>query len=281
MNKNLKLMKKLFTSLFAVAAISAASAQIGATAPDFTVVDINGNSHNLYTYLNSGKVVLLDVSATWCGPCWNFHNAHYLEDLYTEFGPNGTNEVVVLFYEGDAATAANALNGTGGSTQGDWVTGTPYPIINEAPLQLSLNIYAPLGFPTINVISCADKKIKWDLWDSQAGTQTQSLANMRAKVQEVIDQCQASASTNELPTIEASLYPNPTNDVVSLNLNSVSDQDIKIEIYSVTGQVVQISMLKAGNQSVELNLNTLENGSYYIKVSAENLQSNLLKVVKQ
>jgi hypothetical protein len=61
----------------------------------------------------------------------------------------------------------------------------------------------------------------------------------------------------------------------------VSDQDITIEIYSVTGQVVQTSILKAGNQAVELNLNTLENGSYYIKVSSENMQSNLLKVVKQ
>jgi hypothetical protein len=204
-----------------------------------------------------------------------------LEDLYTEFGPNGTNEVVVLFYEGDAATGANALNGTGGSTQGDWVTGTPYPIINEAPLQLNLNTFAPLGFPTINVISCADKKIKWDLWDSQASTQAQSLANMRTKVQEVIDQCQASASTNELPAIEASLYPNPTNDVVNLSLNSVQSNDVTIEVYSVTGQVLKTSNLIAGAQTIELNLSDLENGSYYIKVSAEGVQSNLFKVVKQ
>jgi hypothetical protein len=104
---------------------------------------------------------------------------------------------------------------------------------------------------------------------------------MRTKVQQIIDQCQASASTNELPVIEASLYPNPTDDVVSLNLNSVSDQDITIEVFSVTGLLVQTSELKAGNQTVELNLNSLENGSYYIKVSADNLQSNLLKVVKK
>lgn len=274
-------MKKLFTSLYAVAAISAASAQVGATAPDFTVVDINGTSHNLYSYLNSGKVVLLDVSATWCGPCWNFHNAHYLEDLYTEFGPNGTNEVVVLFYEGDAATGANALNGTGGSTQGDWVTGTPYPIINEAPLQLNLNIFAPLGFPTINVISCADKKIKWDLWDSQTSTQAQSLQNMRTKVQEVIDQCGTTASLNDMPSIEANLYPNPTNDIVNLTVNAINDQDITVEVFSVTGQVVQTSTMKAGVQTIALNLESLEIGSYYVKVSADNLQSNLLKVVKQ
>jgi hypothetical protein len=32
----------------------------GSTAPDFTMTDINGNTHNLYSYLNSGKTVILD-----------------------------------------------------------------------------------------------------------------------------------------------------------------------------------------------------------------------------
>ena len=56
-------MKRILTSKALCLTASASMAQIGAIAPDFTAMDINGiYAHNLYTYLNAGKVVLLDVS---------------------------------------------------------------------------------------------------------------------------------------------------------------------------------------------------------------------------
>ncbi|MBK9192023.1 MAG: hypothetical protein IPM77_11195 [Crocinitomicaceae bacterium] len=42
-------MKKFFTTLTAGTLLSVSSfAQVGATAPDFTVTDLDGNTHNLY-----------------------------------------------------------------------------------------------------------------------------------------------------------------------------------------------------------------------------------------
>ena len=38
-------------------------------APDITVTDINGNTHNLYNYLDSGKVVVLEFLSVTCGHC--------------------------------------------------------------------------------------------------------------------------------------------------------------------------------------------------------------------
>lgn len=55
------------------------NAQIGSTAPDFNVTDINGNSHNLYEILDAGYIAIIDVSATWCGPCWTLHQSHTLQ----------------------------------------------------------------------------------------------------------------------------------------------------------------------------------------------------------
>jgi len=141
-------MKKI-TLFFALVLLSFQSnAQIadGSVAPDFTVTDINGTTHSLSAYLAAGKTVLMDVSATWCGPCWNLHNSKALEDLTTAYGPEGSDEVVVLFIEGDAATTSADLNGTGTNTQGNWVAGTNYPIIDGSNVG---SLYQITYFPTV------------------------------------------------------------------------------------------------------------------------------------
>ena len=139
----------------------------GSVAPDFTLVDLNGTSHNLYSYLNNGYTVFIDFSAVWCPPCWSYHTSGALEDLYMNHGPAGmpnvnantTDDVMVFFIEGDEGSLAD-LNGGSGS-QGDWVTGTPYPIIptysgTNSP-QISAT-YAISGWPTIYMV-CPDRLI--------------------------------------------------------------------------------------------------------------------------
>ncbi|MES2555524.1 MAG: T9SS type A sorting domain-containing protein [Bacteroidota bacterium] len=276
-------MKRILTSMALCLTASASMAQVGAVAPDFTATDINGNSHNLYTYLNAGKVVLLDVSATWCGPCWGFHTNHYLEDLYAEYGPAGTNEVVVLFYEGDAATNAQDLDGTDGASQGDWITGTPYPLINESPLQISLSIYAPLGFPTINVICPSDKKIKWDLWDSQGANPAASLAAMRTKVEEVIDDCAMAADVTENSLLDASVAPNPTTGATTIRFNATNAERATVSVYSVSGAHVSTTLydLVSGANAIEINLTGMEAGTYFVKVNSDEAVSNMIPVVKK
>ena len=59
-------MKKLVTLLL-ISLTLLSNAQTGLLAgtgyaPDFTVTDINGNTHNLYNYLDSGKIVVYDLS---------------------------------------------------------------------------------------------------------------------------------------------------------------------------------------------------------------------------
>lgn len=151
-------MKKITTLLFALfLGVHAGWAQLpdGSIAPNWTATDINGNSYTLYDILDAGKTVFIDFSATWCGPCWAYHNTGALENLYEQYGPGGTDEVMVFFIEGDETTTLADLNGTGGNTQGNWVNGTGYPIIDNASFNDGYNINY---FPTIYRI-CPSRQI--------------------------------------------------------------------------------------------------------------------------
>jgi hypothetical protein len=141
-------MKKITFIIALLVSAFQGSAQIasGSVAPNFTATDINGNVHTLSTYLAAGKTVIIDVSATWCAPCWNYHGTKALADFYNAYGPNGSNEVVVLFVEGDASTTLSDLNGTGNNTQGDWVSESPYPIIDGSNIG---SLYQITYFPTV------------------------------------------------------------------------------------------------------------------------------------
>ena len=151
-------MKKiLLIAIVALLSFSNSKAQLpnGSIAPDFTANDLNGNTISLYTdFLDQGIPVIMDVSATWCPPCWGYHQTHAMKDIYMNYGDGGSGEIGVIYVEGDGSTGLAELQGSG-NTQGDWITGTPYPILDNASIASSYQI---AYYPTMYGI-CPDRTV--------------------------------------------------------------------------------------------------------------------------
>ncbi len=130
--------------------LSSATAQTpyNCTAPDFTLTDINGNTHHLNDYLAEGKTVILDFMATWCPPCWEYQQQHTLKTFYEQHGPQGDNTVMIIMIEADPGTDVDNLYGNGNSTLGDYVTGTPYPICSPTTADVP-SLYNVTAYPTL------------------------------------------------------------------------------------------------------------------------------------
>ena len=138
-------------------------------AQTWTASDMNGVSYDLSNYTN--KATLVDISAHWCGPCWSWHTGGVMEELYHDFGPDGTDEFMVFFIDGDAGSSVSLLNGASGS-QGNWTTGTPYPLIgpNSQGSSVASN-YTFAGYPTL-FLHCGtgiapeiQRNEKWTFWN--------------------------------------------------------------------------------------------------------------------
>lgn len=239
-------MRRLFT-LLALSISALTYGQFG-TAEDFTVTDLDGNEHNLYQILESGKPVILDVSATWCPPCWQLHQTHALENLHQKYGPEGTDQAVVMFYEGDPNTTLDQLMGVG-NTRGNWLEGTSYPFINEAPLTLSRTIYWPEGFPTVSLIRPSDKEIVADMWNYSYAQMDQAVGNLVPETTDVEE-------VNLATLID--IFPNPTTEYINVRLGD----DVKanrVEVQNIRGQVLKGADIEGRTARImveDLNANT-------------------------
>ena len=138
-------MKKtlLLLSLFAFTFSNAQTGLLAATgyAPDFTVSDINGTSHTLYNYLDSGKVVVLEFLSVTCGHCQQ--HAAGTENSYIANGPSGTDKARFLGLE---------INGsTNNAAVANFATnyGVSFPIANDITSTIGYQWYYYPGYYVI------------------------------------------------------------------------------------------------------------------------------------
>ena len=133
-----------------ISSLSLAQLPANSLGADFTVTDIDGQSHNLYDILDEGKTVILDLFATWCGPCWSYAETGVLEELQNEY----PDAVFCMAIEADASTTESTIFS---SDLGNWTSVIDYMLADD-PTGNIADDYALAYYPTIYKI-CPDRMV--------------------------------------------------------------------------------------------------------------------------
>ncbi|MFM2386324.1 MAG: hypothetical protein RL660_1081 [Bacteroidota bacterium] len=284
-------MKKIKLIIAASFLAFCAQAQVadGTTVPDFTFQDINGNNVNLYSMLNQGKYVVIDASATWCGPCWSFHTSKVLESLYTAHDAPGDNTARILFLEADVQTTLSDLQGTGTNTVGNWVAGTPYPIMNpgsspkpgETSFSSFMQAYQVPWYPAFYVI-CPNKKAWADTLNDYVNNA------IWPPTKPIFEWVAANKCTFPAGLDEASddkplaMAPNPSNGATTLYFQMNKSAEVNMTITSLLGAVideVKLGTIQAGDNKYTYKTSHLAAGTYLVNLQVVNGRSFNTKLV--
>ena len=135
-----KILLLIFTFLISINTYAQAGLLAGTGyAPNFTVTDINGVSHTIYDYLDSGYVMVLELMSVTCGHC--IQHAAGTENSYLTNGPSGSNVARFLGLEVTASTNNVAV--------ANFATtyGVTFPIANNvSPLAINYQLYYTPGY---------------------------------------------------------------------------------------------------------------------------------------
>lgn len=270
-------MKKLiFTALIMIGAMASFTAQaqplaVGTVVNDIKLKTTHGDSVSLYSYLDQGYSVLIDISATWCGPCWSFKQSNIAEDLYKHYGPAGTvtpKKMMVWFIEGDKTTTAADLAGTTSASQGDWVTGIDYPIIDYTDYTPVIHFLQPgaqsISYPTF-VMICPNRKV---IFNAEGFAPSWSEAFFVDKM----GTCPKPTGIEEtFNTASLSLSPNPATTTLRVNMEVLDKANATLSITNIVGQVIskKTVTLQAGQQTESLDIAALPAGMYVLSVATE------------
>lgn len=250
----MKTLKIILASItFSFCTYGNAQLQNGTIAPNFTLADLNGSQHTLYDYLDKGKTVYIKFFATYCPYCWNYHNTHALNDLYTSYGPGTNSDSVFVFaIEVNAKNGTNEFNGISGATQGNWVDGIDFPIINPEgnDLKTIVKNYNVNYYPLVYAI-CPDKTIK------VIGTQTAEVLYKHVGTCKTLD----ISESNEK---ESFLISN-NNQFLAIDLKSaVLNANTNLQLIDLNGRVLKT--VNVTDSEFNVSIEDFQVGTYFLRL---------------
>lgn len=249
-------MKKTILTLFALMFITVISrAQM--TAKQFKGLSCDGNAINLFADLDAGKAVVLFYYMPSCGSCPP--PAQKIQKM-----ANSINSMYPGKVKGYAFPFQNSTTCTYSST---WVSSnglsTIYTPMDSGAADVAY--YGGFGMPTVVVLGGKDHKVLFSTLDFS----TSDTAIMREKIINMINGTSGILEIKNLVS-NISVFPNPANDKVQVELNLSQSSNIKVEVLNILGDVISTiyeGKVTPGILKKEINTENFSNGVYYIRVN--------------
>ncbi|MBI9066570.1 MAG: T9SS type A sorting domain-containing protein [Salinivirgaceae bacterium] len=227
---------------------------INDTVSDFTVIDVHGNTHNLFSYLDNNKYVCIDFFGLSCYQCLTL--VPTFNNVYTDYGCNKSDLVFlainyfnyndeVLDFEEEFGGIYPAISGMGGGqlVYEEWQIGYWPQLMLISPDKTLISNIAPINRENIDSVF------------SSYGIEKES--------------CPTSAILNKSVLNNSFyIYPNPASDIINIDTYTNSIGNIHYKIYNLSGLV-----MLGGNLSNNgaINISNLNDGFYIIELCQDEI----------
>ncbi len=253
-------MKKLLLTLVSSFAVLVTSAQ---TAPDFTATDCNGTSHNLYTEIGQGKVIVL-VWVMPCGACTGPGLTAY--NIVQSYASSN-----VLYYLIDDAgnTACTSL--------ATWATssGIGTNRVTFSTSSITESSYGGIGMPHIAVVG-PNADFYFNALNTAAGNST--------NIQNAINSALAATGIKENSdnAFQLMVFPSLSANSVKVTYSLKESATVILDILNEAGQLVSkkdLGKQSAGDYTSDFDIAGTASGIYFMRFSVANNSKTVKFVV--
>ena len=224
-------MTKTYTFICALALSGGASAQ--STALDFTANDCDGVEHTLFSELEAGNAVIIDLVMMGCQPCVTASNG-----IIGNVIPNTSDPSRVKFY------SIGYTNSISCTQMNNWknTNGFTHPVF--AGMSAQTTYYGGMGMPTIVVLGGADHHVFYAELGYSSGDDNALIT--------ALDGALAATGIDQVTAAQVTIGPNPATDVLTITGGNwtracVLDlQGREMLTSQLTSDKLDVSMLQAG-----------------------------------
>lgn len=234
------------------------------TATNFTVNDCSGTSHDLFTELNSGKVIVL----CWVMPCPNcVSGAVTAQNAVQSLQSSYPNRVVMYLVDDYANTNCASLN--------SWATSNG--ITNATTFSnagINMMHYSSTGMPKVVVLGGGNHTVFYNANNSLSQTGLQNAITTALSSPTGIEETFS-------PLSGINIYPNPAASTSIITFSLKQPTEVIAEIYNSVGQKVSAAIsgsFSTGENQMEINTRNLSNGLYFITLKADG-KTSMLKLL--
>lgn len=101
-------------------------------------------------------------------------------------------------------------------------------------------------------------------------------ASKVTSITETVSTYTSSAGITELTENDWTVYPNPSNDIIMVQVNDLANQSFTVELYDALGKRIQSQQIVQGSTIAYFYVDTLYKGVYYVKVNGQNRSKKIV-----